>query len=102
MSAIQVSNAAPFGAMSNQLVENFWAIDQAITRLQAAIASAASGFSGTAGTEYEGTATNFGVLAGATPGANGAAWSYAVNVLAGNWATFRATSLANIEAIDNG
>jgi hypothetical protein len=101
MTSVVVSNATPFGQMSNTMVENFWAIDQAITRLQAAIASASSGFAGTAGTEYE-TGSPFGVVQSSTPGAQGAAWAYAVNVLAGNWATFRAVAIASIDAIDNG
>lgn len=101
MSAVVVNGATPFGAMSNQMVENFFAVDQAVARLQAAVADAASGYSGTAGTEYE-TGSNFGVVPSATPGAQGAAWAYAINVFANNWATFRAANIASISQLDNG
>jgi nicotinamide mononucleotide (NMN) deamidase PncC len=101
MTSVVVNGATPFGGMSNQMVENIWAVDQAITRLAAAVAVAASGFSGTAGTEYE-TGSNFGVVPSSTPGAQGAAFAYAVNILSGDWATFRTAALASIEQLDNG
>ena len=102
MSTIIVSNTSPFGAMSNQMVANLFAVNTAITRLQAAVADAASGYSGTAGTEYEGAGTNFGVVASGTPGAQGAAFAYALNVLSGDWNTFWTAALSSIEALDNG
>lgn len=101
MSAIIVNGSTPFGGMSNQMVDNLNAVNQAMTRLQAAVAAAASGFTGTAGTEYE-MGTNFGVTPNATPGDRGAAFAYAVNVLAGNWATFWTANQASISALDNG
>ena len=101
MSAIIVNGATPFGGMSNQMVDNLNAVNQAMSRLQAAVADAASGYAGTAGTEYE-TGSNFGVTPGASPGAQGAAYAYALNVLTGNWATFWAANLASISALDNG
>lgn len=102
MTAIVVSNSTPFGAMSNQMVADIQKVNQEITRLAAAVAAAASGYGGTAGTEYEGNSTNFGVAASATPGAQGAAFAYALNSLAANWATFWAANVAYINALDNG
>lgn len=101
MTSVVVNGSTPFGGMSNQLVENLFAVDEAITRLAAAVAVAASGFGGVAGTEYE-TGTNFGVVPSATPGAQGLAFAFAVNTLAGDWATFKSGALASIEELDNG
>lgn len=101
MAAVVINGATPFGAMSNEMIENIWAVDQAITRLAAAVATAASGYGGTPGTEYE-TGSNFGVVPTTTPGDQGAAYAYATNVLAGQWDTFKAAALASIEQLDNG
>lgn len=101
MTAVVINGATPFGGMSNQMVETIWAVDQAITRLAAAVAVAASGFVGVAGTEYE-TGSNFGVVPSATPGDQGLAFAFAVNTLAGDWATFKSGALAAIEELDNG
>jgi len=87
--------------MSNQMVENLHAVNDSVLRLQAAVAAAASGYSGAAGTEYE-TGTNFGVAASATAGAQGLSWAFAVNTLAGDWATFWTAAMASINALDNG
>lgn len=102
MTATIISNTPPFGAMTNELVAELFAANQKIVRLQAAVAAAASGYSGTAGTEYEGNGTNFGVVATATPGAAGAAYSFAMGNLATAWNTFWTSALASIEALDNG
>ena len=102
MTSIIVSNTPAFGAMSNQMVADARKVNDEISRLSAAVAAAASGFGGTAGTEYEGNATNFGVVASATPGAQGAAYAFALNSLATNWATFWAANAAYINALDNG
>ncbi len=101
MSAIIVNGATPFGGMSNELIQKIWEVDQAITRLSAAVAIAASGYGGVAGTEYE-TGTNFGVAPSSTLGEQGLAYAYAVNVLAGDWSTFRTAAIASIEQLDNG
>ena len=101
MTSTIISNSAPFGALTNQAVADLHALNDMVTRLAAAVATAASGYSGTAGTEYEGN-TNFGVIASATPGANGAAYAYAVAVLAGDWATFWTAALPSIQQLDNG
>jgi hypothetical protein len=102
MTAIIISNTPPFGALTNETVSNLFAVNEAVTRLQAAVAAASSGYSGTAGTEYEGNGTNFGVVANATPGAQGAAYAYALGNLATAWNTFWTGALASIEALDNG
>lgn len=101
MSAIIVSNTSPFGAMSNEMVAGLHTANEQILRLQAAVAAAASGFGGTAGTEYE-TGSNFGVTPSASPGAQGLAYAFAVNTLATAWNTFYAAQIASINALDNG
>lgn len=101
MTSVVVNGATPFGGMSNQMVENIWAVDEAITRLSAAVSVAASGYGGTAGTEYE-TGTNFGVVPNATPGSKGSDFAFAIATLANDWATFRTAALGAIEQLDNG
>lgn len=101
MTATIISNTAPFGLLTNDTVAQLFQVNEGMTRLQAAVASAASGFTGTGGTEYE-TGSNFGVLPDATPGQKGNDYSFAVNTLTGAWATFWSTALPAIEALDNG
>lgn len=101
MTAVVVNGATPFGGMSNTMIENIWSVDQAITRLSAAVAVAATGYDGTPGTEYE-TGTNFGVVPNATPGAKGADFAFSVTTLFNQWTTFRAAALGAIEQLDNG
>lgn len=101
MSSIIVNGATPFGGMSNGMVDSLNGVNEAITRLAAAAADAASGYTGTAGTEYE-TGTNFGVVPSATPGAQGSAYAFALNNLASNWAAFWSANAAYISALDNG
>ena len=101
MTAIVVNGSTPFGAISNEIVDNLKAVDQAITRLEAAVGQAASGYGGTAGTEFE-TGTNFGVVASATPGAQGTSWRFAVDTLSTAWTTFMTSASASIAALDNG
>jgi hypothetical protein len=101
MTATIISNTPPFGALTNATVAQLFAVNQAVVRLQAAVANAATGYSGTAGTEYE-TGTNFGVAASATPGQKGADYAYAVANLGTAWATFWTAALASIQALDNG
>ena len=102
MTAIIVSNAQPFGSMTNKAIADLFEINRQITRVASAVADAASGYSGTAGTEYEGTANNFGVLANSTPGEQGAAYAYAVGVLAAAWTNFWTAASPSIQALDNG
>jgi len=87
MTATIISNTPPFGLMTNDMVANLHTVNEQMTRLQEAVATAASGYGGTAGTEYEGNATNFGVLASATPGEQGSNYAFALNTLANDWVT---------------
>jgi hypothetical protein len=82
-------------------VADLFATNMAITRLQAAVANAASGFGGTAGTEYE-TGSNFGVVPSGAPGSKGADYAYAVANLSAAWQTFWSAAVGSIEALDNG
>jgi hypothetical protein len=102
MTATIISNTPPFGLMTNKTVAGLHACDESIARLKEAVATAASGYEGTPGTEYEGPNTNFGVVAGDTPGAKGADYAYAVNNLATEWGKFWTAALPSIEQIDNG
>jgi len=102
MTATVISNAAPFGAMTNNLVGGLYAADEVIARLQAAAATAASGYDGVPGTEYE-DGTNFGVAADpATPGQKGKDYAYAVDQLNTAWQTFWGAAKAYVEQLDNG
>jgi hypothetical protein len=102
MTATIISNTPPFGALTNKTVAALHSANEAIARLQDAVAVAASGYEGTAGTEYEGEGTNFGVVAGDTPGEKGADYAYAIGQLANAWATFWTAASPAIEQIDNG
>jgi hypothetical protein len=102
MTATVISNAAPFGAMTNNLVGGLFSADEVIARLNAAVATAASGFEGTAGTEYE-DGTNFGVAADpASPGTKGNDYAYAIGELNTAWTTFWTAAKAYVEQLDNG
>lgn len=100
MTAIVVTGSTPFGDMSNTMIQNISAVSQAIGRLQAATAQAASGYSGTAGTEFEGG--NFGVVPSAMPGQQGAAWQFAIGSLNTAWQNFLSAAQGSIAALDNG
>lgn len=102
MTATVISNTPPFGALTNKTVANLRSVNDAILRLEEAVATAASGYGGTPGTEYEGPATNFGVVASETPGEQGSAYAYAVGQLATTWATFWEAAAPSIAQIDNG
>ena len=100
--SLVVSNTPPFGALSNQTAAELQALNLMVTRMSAAIANAASGYAGTAGTEYEGNGTNFGVVTTGSAGAQGLAFAYAWNTIAPLWTTFYSAALASIQALDNG
>ena len=102
MSSTVISNTPPFGALTNQTVAQLFEVNSAMIRLAAAVGNASSGYSGTAGTEYEGNGTNFGVVPNATPGAKGADYAYAIANLGNAWTTFWSAAVASIEALDNG
>jgi hypothetical protein len=102
MSATIISNATPFGAMTNEMVAELYDINLRIVRLEAAVSGAASGYTGTGGTEYEGTANNFGVIASSTPGQKGSDYAFAVGTIFGQWNTFWTAAIGAIQALDNG
>jgi hypothetical protein len=102
MTATVISNTPPFGAMTNQAVATLYALNLTITRLQAAVGSAAAGYTGTAGTEYETNATNFGVVASGTPGQKGSDYAFAVGTLGAAWNTFWTAASGALQALDNG
>lgn len=102
MTATIISNTPPFGALTNQIVADLFAVNAAMIRLQAAVSNASSGWSGVSGAEYEGTATNFGVAPSATPGEKGSDYAYAVGNLGNQWTTFWNAAVGAIEALDNG
>jgi hypothetical protein len=102
MTATIISNTPPFGAMTNRTVAGLHEANDLILRLKEAVATAASGYQGTPGTEYEGDNTNFGVVAGTTPGEKGSDYAYAVDQLANAWTTFWTEALPSIQQIDNG
>jgi hypothetical protein len=101
-----------FGVMTNRLVSGLISADTAMRRLNEAIATASSGFTGTDGTQFEigntgaDAVTNqnlFGVQADpAAPGTKGKDYSYAINQLDVAWETFWAAARPYIEQLDNG
>jgi hypothetical protein len=101
MTATIISNTPPFGSMTNQSVAGLHTLNDALLRLQEAVATASSGYDGVPGTEYE-TDSNFGVQPGDTPGAKGTDYAYAVNSLTTAWATFWTAALPSIQQLDNG
>ena len=102
MTATVISNAAPFGAATNQLIAALFSSDEAIERLRAAVATASSGYNGEPGTEFE-DGTNFGVAAEpGIPGNKGKDYAYAINSLATAWATFWSAAKPYVEQLDNG
>ena len=102
MTTTVISNSATFGLLTNQTIADLYTIFEAIARLQEAVAQAASGFDGIAGTEYE-DGTLFGVAADpASPGTKGSDYAYAVGVLSQHWDTFWSAAQGAITQLDNG
>ena len=102
MTATVISNAAPFGAATNSTIAGLFNVSEAMARLQSAVATAASGYDGVPGTEYE-DGTNFGVAADpAEPGKKGSDYAYAIDQLAAQWETFWTAAKPYIEQLDNG
>jgi hypothetical protein len=114
MPALLIPSNTTFGSMTNQTVGRLLSLNTQMERLKDAIATAASGYEGVEGTEYEAASmgmnmmaqsNNFGVVPDADPaaaGKNGKAYAYAVNVLTEHWATFWAAAEAAIGQLDNG
>lgn len=102
MSTILFQQNMQFGAMTNNMVAMLFALNSTIPRLNAAIGTASSGFSGTAGTEYEGPTSAFGIAPSDAPGAQGQAYASAMATIMQNWNTFWEAASGAIDAIDNG
>ena len=113
MPALIIPNSTTFGQMTNSVVSRLAGLNTTVLRLNEAVATASSGFTGTAGTEFESPSAgmgmpyaggnNFGVQPDAeTPGANGTAYADAVTALAAQWATFWALAAPIIKTLDNG
>lgn len=112
MAAIIINNNTSFGGMTNQTTARLVNLNSQIPRLQEAIATASSGYTGTPGTQFEtpipganepAMPNNFGVSPDpAAAGAQGEAYAYAVGVLAEHWATFWEAAGPSIEQLDNG
>jgi len=111
MAAIVIPNNTSFGGMTNQTISRLLQVNTAMERLKDALATASSGYTGVAGTQYEAvsmgmgpfTPNNFGVVPDpATPGAQGTNYEYALNTLAGHWLTFWQAAQPSIEQLDNG
>lgn len=105
MTTTIISNSASYGGMTNQAIAKLISLQTTLQRLADAIATASSGYEGTAGTEFEsGGAQNnlFGVQPSETPGEQGAAYKYAMEALNGEWAKFWTAAEPYIEQLDNG
>jgi hypothetical protein len=112
MAALVIPNQTPFGGMTNQTTAKLLGLNTTIARLKDAVATAASGYAGVAGTEYEAatmtpgnawTPNNFGVAADPTePGKNGTDYAYAVNQLVTQWEAFWIAADPYISQLDNG
>jgi hypothetical protein len=115
MAALIIPQSTSFGGMTNQIVSRIIGLNTQMERLKDAITTAASGYGGVAGTEYEAGGysmvapnamsgpNNFGVQPDSTePGANGLAYAYAFNVLSEQWSIFWAAAEASLAQLDNG
>lgn len=112
MAAIVITNnsmAFPFGTQTNQAIGRLISLNASLMRLQDAISNASSGYEGTAGTQFEtppeaDQAPNlFGVVQDPkNPGAQGAAYRYAMESIQAAWVQFWQAARDNIEALDNG
>lgn len=112
---IPAMGSYPFGAMTNQMVSRLIAANVQVERLQEAISTASSGYTGTPGTEFEAPlptaapgvpappANLFGIMADPdNPGAQGQAYSYAMGQLMLAWKQFWDAAKDYVEALDNG
>lgn len=112
MAALIIPNNTAFGSMTNQTTAKLLGLNTTMARLKEAIATAASGYTGVPGTEYEAatmgmnmmsTMNNFGVVPDqAEPGASGTDYAYAVNTLIGHWDAFWVLAEPSISQLDNG
>lgn len=106
MAATVISNTVAFGSMTNQTIARLISTNTALARLNEAVTTASSGFTGVAGTQFEAGSTPpnlFGVQPDpATPGQKGQDYSYAIAELQTAWNTFWTAALPYIEQLDNG
>lgn len=113
MAVTLISNSPPytFGQQSNQVISRLIGLNTQIVRVEDAIATASSGFTGTEGTEFEVQPINsltptvpnlFGVVASDVPGDQGKAYRFAFDSLNSAWAAFWAQARPFIEQLDNG
>jgi hypothetical protein len=101
MPAIIVNGATPFGSLSNGAIADLISAIEQLHRVNLAAAAAQSGAPEPHGAALE-TGSNFGVLPGETPGEQGAAYAYALDVLDQSLQAFLADNKAQITALDNG
>lgn len=109
---ISTNGNYPFGNMTNQLIAGLISNATKMERLKEAIANASAGYTGVEGTQFEipptgispgGMPANlFGVVPSESPGEQGVVYRYAMDTLAGHWATFWAAAAPYIEQLDNG
>lgn len=114
MASLIIPNNPPFGGMTNQMVGRLIALNSTVLRLHEAVATAAAGYEGVTGTQYEAPSpgdganaypmtNNFGVQPDpATPGANGESYRYAIDQLAAAWEEFWTVASPYVEQLDNG
>jgi hypothetical protein len=116
MSALIIGSGYAWGQLTNRLSNGLISANTQMERLNDAIATASSGFTGVAGTQFEVSQLNnmsgaipsgdtpnlFGVLASETPGEQGEGYAYAVGRLHELWQTFWTAASPFIEQLDNG
>jgi hypothetical protein len=100
MTAIVVNGSTPFGGLVNEAINNFISASAAIHRANLAQAAAQNGAAEPTAAALEGG--NFGVVPDDTPGQQGAAWAYALDVLDTALQGFLTTHQGQITALDNG
>jgi len=101
MSAIIVNGSTPFGSITNAAIANLISAIRDIHRVRLAEAAAQNGATAPVAAALE-TGSNFGVIPGATAGAQGAAWAFALENLDNALQTFLTANQASITALDNG
>lgn len=102
-SVVFQNNMQAFGSLTTNMVAALYNVNSTLPRLQAAIANAATGFSGTAGTEYEGNNTLFGIVPDPNnAGAQGEAYASAMVTITNAWDTFWQAASGAINTLDNG
>ena len=109
---ISTSDAYPHGRATNQLVGELMRTAASLERINSAVVTATSGYSGVPGTQFEVGVPSpedgpvmrnlFGVQASATPGEQGSAYSYAIGRLHELWAPFWEQARPYVEQLDNG